>query len=103
MLLNGCSVTQQDNPIQQNEEKSYVPYVIIDGDIYYSYELNDEYTKEEVLAEVIKKVVPSDTIVKEDLTSNYYNEGTLIYTVKEDNEVLIIEKETGDEILKRYE
>ncbi|MGE7949268.1 hypothetical protein [Lysinibacillus sp. NPDC093688] len=31
LLLSGCSVAKQDNTVQQSEEKSYVPYEIIDG------------------------------------------------------------------------
>ncbi|NEU31927.1 hypothetical protein GN156_14230 [bacterium LRH843] len=104
LFLSGCTVTKQDNTVQQSGVKSYVPYLIIEGDIYSSYKLDDgEYTKDEVLGEVLKKEVPSDTIIKENLTSNHYDQGTLIYTVKEDNEILIIEQENGDEILKRVE
>ncbi|MFA1737892.1 hypothetical protein [Lysinibacillus fusiformis] len=104
VILGGCTLAAKQNDIVKNGDNSYVPYVIIDSDIYYSYQLDDDkYTKDQVFGEILKKVMSSDRIIKEDLTSNYYNKGTLIYTVNEDNKIFIIEQETGDEILKKIE
>lgn len=95
IVLSGCS-TNQENDISIDKEQSYVPMVNVNGIIYSSYSLTkqEKYTAGEVLGK-IKKRVPSSDIQKENLASNYYDEGTVIYNVNEDKEMFLIEESPG--------
>jgi len=97
IVLSGCSTNQEnDNSLDIEQEQSYVPMVNLNGTIYASYDLtkHEKYSTGEVFGE-IKRRVPSSDIENENLTSNYYDEGTVIYNVEEDNEVFLIEEESG--------
>ncbi|KAB2332328.1 hypothetical protein F7731_17355 [Cytobacillus depressus] len=95
IVLSGCS-TNEENTISLDKEQSYIPMVNLNGIIYSSYSLTkqEKYTVGEVFGE-IKRRVPSSEIQKENLTSNSYDEGTVIYNVKEDNEIFLIEESLG--------
>lgn len=91
IILSGCS-TSPENDVSQ----SYEPMVNVDGIIYTSNSLTkqENYTVGNVLGKIEKRVSSSE-IQKENLTSNYHDKGTVIYTVKEDNEIVLIEQSPG--------
>ncbi|MBG9453711.1 hypothetical protein ABE61_06330 [Lysinibacillus sphaericus] len=93
IVLSGCSTILENDISDIEQEQSYVPMVNLNGTIYASYDLTkyEKYSTGEVFGE-IKKRVPSSDIEKENLTSNYYDEGTVIYNVKEDNKIFLIEE-----------
>lgn len=94
IVLSGCSTNQEtDISLDMEQEQSYVPMVNLNGTIYTSYDLkkHEKYSTGEVFGE-IKRRVPSADIENENLTSNYYDEGTVIYNVKEDNDIFLIEE-----------
>ncbi|MFE3577462.1 hypothetical protein [Lysinibacillus sp. NPDC059133] len=97
IVLNGCSTIQEnDISLDKEQEQSYVPMVNLNGTIYASYDLtkHEKYSTGEVFGE-IKRRVPSSDIEKENLTSNSYDEGTVIYNVKEDDKLFLIEESPG--------
>ncbi|MGE7689717.1 hypothetical protein ACQKMI_10920 [Lysinibacillus sp. NPDC097214] len=97
IVLSGCSTIQEnDISLELEQEQSYAPMVNLNGTIYASYDLTkyEKYSTGEVFGE-IKRRVPSSDIENENLTSNYYDEGTVIYNVKEDNEIFLIEESPG--------
>ncbi|EIM05810.1 hypothetical protein A1A1_14269 [Planococcus antarcticus DSM 14505] len=91
MIVSGCSSEAQEGNNVATEEASYVGFVNIEGENYSAHEFaeNGEYTIVEELGE-IKKKVPAEEIPKENLTSNYFEEGTKVFSVKEDPEIFLV-------------
>ncbi|ANU13028.1 hypothetical protein B481_3398 [Planococcus halocryophilus Or1] len=101
-IVSGCSSNAQDASDVSTEEVSYVAFLNIDGNNYFSYDLAEkgEYTIAEEFGEVQKKI-EGDVIPNENLTSNYLLEGTKIFSVKENPEIFLAKVQDEYEIYKK--
>lgn len=97
IILTGCSTESQEDITEQinagEEEASYAAILRVNEAEYYSIgnENQGKYTLEEEIGE-IKKRVPAEVLPRENLVSNYLDEGTLIFSVKENSNILLAEK-----------
>jgi hypothetical protein len=95
ILLSGCSPTTGTN--------SYAATMKING-YYYdaAVDVDEEtYTIDKEIGKIKKRVDPEDYHLKKDFTSNYLDEGTPVYSSKEDKDVLMVKIEDGVQIFKR--
>ncbi|MEC5425859.1 hypothetical protein QGM71_20605 [Virgibacillus sp. C22-A2] len=99
VVLTGCSSNSEENNNRNNskEEGSYAAILNINGEEYYSVgdKNQGEYTVSEEFGRVETRV-PPEVLPKENLVSNYLDEGTLIFSVEEDSKIFLSEtKEDG--------
>jgi len=94
MIISGCS-NEVNNDITSDsvdESESYAAILIVNGNQYLSLGARNqgEYTLDEEIGKVETRV-PPEVPPKENFASNYLDEGTVIYSVKEDGDVLLVE------------
>ncbi|MEB1807389.1 MAG: hypothetical protein LPK26_08815 [Bacillaceae bacterium] len=99
LVLTGCSSPPQEINKQNNSrvEGSYAAILNISGEEYYSVgnKNQGEYTISVEFGRVEKRVSP-EVFPKENLVSNYLDEGTLIFSVEEDSKIFLAKtKEEG--------
>lgn len=76
--------------------------MMINGDYYDAVGIQSlDYTLDKEIGEIDKNVPPEEALLKEDFVSNYLKEGTLIYSSKEDESVLLAKTEDGIQAFKR--
>lgn len=98
MILTGCSSGPQENTDKQIDSReevgSYAALLRIKGTEYQSVgkESQGEYTLGEEIGKVEKRV-PPEVLPRENFVSNYLDEGTLIFSVIEDSDVILVETE----------
>lgn len=107
IALTGCtSGTQVTNKQSSSGEEvgSYAALLRIKGAEYRSIGVKNkgEYTLSDEIGKV-KKRVPPEVLPKDNLVSNYLDEGTLIYSVEEDSDVILVQTDVDGvyEIFKK--
>ncbi|MDZ5472417.1 hypothetical protein SM124_11725 [Bacillus sp. 31A1R] len=95
MVLTGCSSepgNTDKNIIPEEAAGSYVALLRINGAEYLSVGKDNqgEYTIGKEIGKVEKRV-PPEVMPRVDFVSNYLDEGTLIFSVKENNDVILVE------------
>lgn len=99
IVLTGCTIEPQKNDGTQTggEEASYAAILRLNEAEYYSVgnENHGEYTIQKELGKV-KERLPAEVLPREQLVSNYLDEGTRIFSVKEDRNVLLAKKDDDE-------
>ncbi|MCZ8537341.1 hypothetical protein M9R32_09130 [Paenisporosarcina quisquiliarum] len=97
LIISGCSMEVQEFKGPTSESASYAAILIVNGDQYLSVGTKNqgEYTLGEEVGKVATRL-PPEVLPKDDFASNYLDEGTIIYSVKEDNEVFLVETNEED-------
>lgn len=92
MISTGCSIEVEEHTGTTSESASYAAILIINGAEYLSVGTKNqgEYTLGEEIG-VVETRVPTEVLPKENFASNYLDEGTVIYSVKEDDDVFLVE------------
>ena len=94
MIISGCSneVNSDVTSDSVDESESYAAILIVNGNQYLSVGTRnqEEYTLDEEIGKVEARV-PPEVLPKENFTSNYLDEGRVIYSVKEDSDVFLVE------------
>lgn len=93
VVLTGCSMNYGENNDRNNSgEACYAAILNINGEEYHSVgdKNNGDYTIREEIGKVAKRV-PPEVLPKENLASNYLDEGTLIFSVEEDSGIFLAE------------
>lgn len=91
MVVSGCSSEAQVANDGSTEEASYVVFVNIEGQNYSAHDFAEkgEYTIAEEVGEIKKKYEEEGVIPRERLTSNHFEVGTKVFSVKEDPEIFL--------------
>ncbi len=107
IILTGCSTEShkvRTGQANAGEETSYAAIIRVNESEYISVgtENQGKYTVQEEIGK-IKKRVPAEVLPQEHLVSNYLDEGTRIFSVSENRNILLAEKkgEKEREIFER--
>lgn len=97
VIISGCSMEVQEFKGQTTESPSYEAILIVNGDQYSSVGTRNQgdYTLGEEVGKVVTRV-PPEVLPKENFASNYLDEGTVIYSVKEDDDVFLVKTNEED-------